>query len=266
MCYGGVPSHDPCRFELKQVMNMPAHNQPRLRARPAEITSNLRTLVIASFLIFAVFLSAGCRSNNSASAADPIFHDPALLLTQATNPAPAIPVQLDPRTASYATNLLQEGDVISINFQFSTNFNTVQKIALDGMLNLESVGPVKAAGFTVTELQAAVSRLYKPQIKDDVVTVKFVNASDSVYISGAVIRPGKVPLERPMTALEGIMEAGGFDPTRARLSRVIIVRIEDGNQKTYKLNLRNALKGYDKNPFYLKPFDIVHVPTKTFNF
>jgi polysaccharide biosynthesis/export protein len=176
------------------------------------------------------------------------------------------PLPPDIRTANYATNLLQEGDIVSITFQYSTNFNAVQKITLDGMLNLETVGPVKAAGRTVTELQTELARLYKPQVKDDVVTVKFISSGNSVYISGAVIRPGKVLMERPMTALEAIMEAGGFDPSRAKLSQVTVLRIEDGKQKAYKLDLKRALRGADERPFYLKPFDIVHVPTKTFNF
>src|SRR5208282_5723649 len=31
----------------------------------------------------------------------------------------------------YSTNCLQEGDVVSITFRYSTNFNTVQKIGID---------------------------------------------------------------------------------------------------------------------------------------
>ena len=155
---------------------------------------------------------------------------------------------------------------MSISFQYSTNFNVVQKITLDGMLNLETVGPVKAAGRTVMELQTELARIYKPQVKDDVVTVKVIASADGIYLSGAVIRPGKIPMERPMTALEAIMEAGGFDPNRANLTQVIVLRLEQGKQKSYLLNLKRALRGQDEDPFYLKPFDIIHVPTKTFNF
>ena len=62
------------------------------------------------------------------------------------------------------------------------------------------------------------------------------------------------------------MEAGGFDPNRAKLSEVTVVRIEGGRQKTFHLDLRRILRGHEEAPFYVKPFDIVHVPTKTFNF
>jgi polysaccharide export outer membrane protein len=172
----------------------------------------------------------------------------------------------DPRVVSYATNLLQEGDVVSITFQNATNYNATQKITLDGQLNLEGVGLVKASGKTVEALQADLFRLYKPLVKEDVITVKLLASSASVYVSGAVVRPGKVAMERPLTALEAIMEAGGFDPYRAKISDVHVLRLEGGQQHTYRLNLKRALDGTEKKPFYLQPFDIVHVPTKTFNF
>ena len=53
-----------------------------------------------------------------------------------------------PPPVSSGTNVLQEGDFVSITFQYSTNFNATQKIPLDGLLNLESIGPVKASGKT----------------------------------------------------------------------------------------------------------------------
>jgi polysaccharide biosynthesis/export protein len=177
-----------------------------------------------------------------------------------------VSVPLAPGDADYANNPLREGDVVNITFQYSTSYNTVQKIPLDGDLNLESVGVVKAAGKTPIELQKVLADLYRPEIKDDVVTVKLVSAVSSIYVSGAVFHPGKLDMERPLTALEAVMEAGGFDPNRAKLSDVSVVRIENGKQHTYHVNLARALRGKDENPFYLRPFDIVHVPSKTFNF
>jgi polysaccharide export outer membrane protein len=168
--------------------------------------------------------------------------------------------------APYATNLLQEADLVAITFEYSTNFNALQKITLDGILNLEAVGSVKASGKTVQQLQAELVKLYQPRVKDDILTVKLVAAANSVYVAGAVTRPGKIPLEHPMTVLEAVMEAGGFDPNRAKLSAVTVLRIEDGKQRSYKINLKQTLRGEIETPFYLKPFDIVHVPTKTFNF
>jgi polysaccharide export outer membrane protein len=236
-------------------MNVPPVNSSGWSINPGSHISAW-LLLKAALLLSAIFLIAGCQSPAA-------FPDPNLMVDGPATPAPA---QLDARAANYATNQLQEGDIVSINFQYSTNFNTIQKITLDGVLNLDTVGQVKAAGKTVAELQTELTKLYQPQVKGDVVTVKVISSGNSIYVSGAVIRPGKISMDRPMTALEAIMEAGGFDLSRAKLSQVIVVRLEDGKQKTFRLNLKQALNGADETPFYLKPFDIVHVPTKTFNF
>src|SRR5579883_856093 len=164
------------------------------------------------------------------------------------------------------TNLLREGDLVSIAFENSTNFNATQKIPLDGILNLETVGPVKASGKTPQQLQAELGRLYGPQTRNDPITVMLIAAATAVYVSGAVSHPGRVPMDRPMTALEAVMEAGGFDAAHAKLSDVTVVRIADGRQKTFHVDLKRVLQGKDDSPFYLRPFDIVHVPMKTFNF
>lgn len=177
-----------------------------------------------------------------------------------------LPAPPGPGMPNYTTNTLHEGDMVSITFQYSTNFNALQKITLDGFLNLESAGQIRAAGRTALELQAELARAYKPLVKDDVVTVKLLAAVDGVYVSGAVFKPGRIPLERPLTVMEAIMEAGGFDPNRARLSDVMVLRIEHGKQRSYAVNLKHVLQGREESPFYLRPFDIVHVPARTFNF
>jgi polysaccharide export outer membrane protein len=166
----------------------------------------------------------------------------------------------------YSTNLLHEGDVVDIDFQYSTNFSTIQKINLDGALNLNSVGMVKASGRTVMELQQEVARLYKSQVKDDVITVKLVSSGASVYVGGAVLRAGAVELGRPLTVLEAIVSAGGLDTSRAKLTDVKVVRIKRGKQLVYSVNLKRVLQGKDPQPFYLEPFDIIYVPAKTFNY
>ena len=181
-----------------------------------------------------------------------------------TQSSPEAPVY--PGTAAYATNNLLEGDVVNIAFQYSTNFNTIQRIGLDGKLNLQGIGLVQAAGKTTQQLQNDLTSLYQGQVKDDPVTIKIVTAEAAIYVAGAVTRPGKIALERPMTVLEAVMEAGGYDPYRADLSNVLVLRVENGHQKNYRVNLRRVLRGQEDAPFYVKPFDVIQVATKTFNF
>ena len=161
---------------------------------------------------------------------------------------------------------LREGDVVKIAFEGDTNLTTIAKLQLDGLINTPMVGDVKAVGRTVQELQADLMQRYKPLLKINEITVTLVSSAASVYLSGAVLRPGRILMDRPLTVLEAIMEAGGFDHTRAKPSAVTVLRIENGQQRHFELNLKRMMRGNDTTPFYLKPFDIVHVPEKTFNF
>ena len=172
----------------------------------------------------------------------------------------------DGQSGIYSTNELHDGDMVGIEFQYSTNFDTVQKIGLDGTFNLDMVGRVMAAGRTVTQLQQDLTKDYQPYAKGDVITVKIITSTACIYVAGSVLRPGPVELDRPLTVLEAIMDAGGFDNSRANLSRVTVLRIEDGSQQTYRINLNRVLDGRDPVPFYVRPFDIVYVPAKVFNY
>src|SRR5215831_15637083 len=91
----------------------------------------------------------------------------------------------DAGVANYSTNTLQEGDGLNITFQYSTNFNVVQRIALDGTLNLEAIGKIRAAGKTPQQLESELIKLYEPQGGKDIITVKVTSPAATVYISGA---------------------------------------------------------------------------------
>lgn len=157
---------------------------------------------------------------------------------------------------------LQEGDDLKVSFPGSANLDTIQQIRRDGKISLPLVGEVQAAGKTPDELQQNLIKLYAPQISSKEVIVTVESSAFPVYVTGCVIRPGKVSSDKPMTALEAVMEAGGFDYAKANLRDVRVIRLENGVSKSYTLNLKLALNGKEDKPFYLKPSDIVYVPEK----
>jgi polysaccharide biosynthesis/export protein len=214
----------------------------RVAASARSLFTFLGVLVIAAML-------AGCQQTQ------PVFnnaHPDAFA-------AAGVPVAV-------ASNRLQEGDAIRIAFEGDTNLNAVAKIQLDGSVMLPLIGAVKAAGKTLEELQADLRSRYQPLLRVNEINLTMAGTAASVYVSGCVLRPGRIAMDRPLTALEAVMEAGGFDFARARPNAVTVLRLEDGRQKHYRIDLKAALQGDDPSPFQLKPFDIVHVPEKTFNF
>jgi polysaccharide biosynthesis/export protein len=195
----------------------------------------------------------------------------ALACTFVACQAPSYPPQSSFNVLAASTPVmagnLQEGDVIQITFATSTNLNALQRIPLDGHISMQFVGRVKAAGMTPSQLTEVLEKLYQPQLRGaETITVTIVSNAAAVYVTGAVLRPGKIPLDRPFTVLDAIMEAGGVNTSRAKLSGVTVLRIEDGKRITRRVNLKRALAGTDTSLFYLKPYDIVYVPEKVINF
>jgi polysaccharide export outer membrane protein len=157
---------------------------------------------------------------------------------------------------------IREGDVLKIEFPGAPTLDTTQQVRRDGRITLSVVGEVKATDQTPSDLEKQLIQLYSTQLVDKEVTVTVVSSSISVFVNGAVIRPGKIVTDHAPTVLEAVMEAGGFDSTKADIKAVKVIRSEGGRTKIYIVNLKSVLDGVQSEPFYLKPSDIVYVPER----
>ena len=72
--------------------------------------------------------------------------------------------------------------------------------------------------------------------------------------------PGYIVTSGRITALEAIMESGGFNLQTANVKNILVIRSKDGERTGHRLNLKPALKGKTDQPYYLEPYDIVYVP------
>lgn len=156
---------------------------------------------------------------------------------------------------------LSPGDVVEVTFPGATNLNGIHRIGPEGSITMPLVGQVQAAGRTADELRTDLTRLYDKELKDKEVLVAIAGSGNAVYVTGAVLRPAKVPLDRPLTALEAIMEAGGFAETANR-KKVTVIRYEGGQNTPIPLNMDPLMKGGPVPQFFLRPRDIIHVPQK----
>jgi polysaccharide biosynthesis/export protein len=172
-----------------------------------------------------------------------------------------LPPSMPPGTNAPEAITLREGDVLKITFPGNANLNTTQPVRRDGMISMQLVGELKAAGKTPKELEKDLVDAYSTQLLSKEVTVEVQSSTFPVYVSGAVLRPGKVVFDHTVTVVEAVMEAGGPDSTKANLNAVAVTRMEAGQYRTYTLNVKQMMAGKTK-PFYLKPFDIVKVPER----
>lgn len=173
------------------------------------------------------------------------------------NSSPATPIPAD-AAASRPSGTLAPGDEIIVAFPGAPEMNTKQKIQANGKVSLPTIGDVSASGRSITSFQSQLTSMYQPHLQDSTVVVTLVSASAGVYVSGEVMRPGKIPLDRPMTALEAVMETGGFTKF-ANPKQVIVVRNEKGKNQRYVLNMNDALSGADSSAFYVRPYDVIYV-------
>jgi polysaccharide biosynthesis/export protein len=218
-----------------------------------QIVANIRCrFVLVALLplaLIAAGLLAGCENQSTSDAAN------SLKMPAAKTGAPAA------NTNESLT--LREGDVVKISFPGSPTLDTTQEIRRDGKINLPlGVGDVDAAGMTPAALEKKLVDLYAPQLSSKQVTVQVESSSFPFYVTGMVLHPGKILTDHPITALEAVMEAGGFDYAKADLKDVTVIRRENNIMRNYKLNLKAVLNGQQTDPFYLKPEDIVYVPER----
>lgn len=168
---------------------------------------------------------------------------------------PSIPAS---EMGSRPNGTLSAGDVIQVSYPGAPELNTTQRISATGRVSLPKVGDVSAAGKSVASLQSQLTGMYASQLQNPTVLVAVETAAAGVYVSGEVTRPGKIPLDRPMTAFEAVMEAGGFTKFADR-KRVVVVRTAGGKHQSYSLNLESTLDAMDHSAFYLRPYDTVYV-------
>ena len=206
----------------------------------------------------------GCHSRPVHSDAQPVpVHDP----SPAAPAVAAIPLTPAATGASAADNspsmVLREGDTVRITFPGAPSLDTAQAIRQDGKITLDMVGEMKAAGLTPKELEQQLLKAYSDQLVVKEVTVTVQTSQFIVYVTGAMLRPGKIISDRVLTPLEAVIEAG-IDNSRSNLKKVLVIREDKENGKTesFKLNLAAVMKGKPTVPFILKPYDKIYVPEK----
>jgi protein involved in polysaccharide export with SLBB domain len=174
------------------------------------------------------------------------------------------PAAQEPESAAPAPQLqeyvLQRGDEITIKvFNNSELLDTVV-VRPDGKITVILLDDVEAAGLTAAGLDAQLTAGYSKFFREPQVSVIVRSFSNlRVYVGGEVGTPGPVSLKGDITALEAILQVGGFRPT-ARMDSVILLR-NDGKDRpmAQKLNFKELLsKG--GSDIALQPFDVLYVP------
>ena len=197
---------------------------------------------ILGLLILVTFLFFGCASNQAA------LKD----RDERANLVPAKPVEY----------LIQEGDQLDIKFFYNPELNESVSVRPDGKISLQLVDEVQAAGRTPSQLDEVLTQKYANELKKPEITVIVRSfTGQRVYVGGEVGRPGLVDLTGGMTALEAIINAGGFKETAKPEAAILIRKGPDNKPTPIRIDLTRMMD--DQAPeqdVELQPYDIVYVP------
>jgi polysaccharide export outer membrane protein len=154
---------------------------------------------------------------------------------------------------------LRPGDTMMVSLLgIPEPINSNVQIDEQGLIRLQYIGAVTAAGLTASELSQA--------IRDAYITKKYyttldvaVNVTERyIYIGGEVQRPGKIVWSPDLTLAKAVQSAGGFT-LYAKETRVTLTR----DRKTTDFDVKLAQRQPQQDPL-LFPGDSIQVPRSAF--
>ncbi len=152
---------------------------------------------------------------------------------------------------------LQAGDEMDIKFFFNPELNETVFVRPDGKISLQLIDDVQAAGLTPSELDKVLSGAYAKELRKPEVTVIVRSfTGQQVYVGGEVQKPGPVVLTPGMTALQAVINAGGFQDT-AKLEEVLVIR---NGRADAPIPIRANLTQPITSDVMLQSHDVVYVP------
>ncbi|MCK5829559.1 MAG: polysaccharide biosynthesis/export family protein [Methylococcales bacterium] len=148
-------------------------------------------------------------------------------------------------------------------FRSATSSGNGNIVGEDGNIFFPYAGVIKAAGRTVEEIRAELTRKLAKYIERVQLDVRVADyRSQRVFVVGEVKVPGvQLVKDIPLTVLEAINQAGGV--TKESDRRNITLTRDD---KTYSINLLALYEGGDTSQnVLLQSGDVLNVPDREFN-
>ena len=210
---------------------------------------------MVSFAVCAGFL-AGCAGSTAST--------PTSVQNKIINQDVSSALQQVRSSQSY---VLQPGDLVDIQVYMEDNMNRMLRLSGNGTITFPLVGNIKLAGLTLEQAEQRLAHRLTSYIKHPQVSMLVKEyGNKTVYVLGQVSKPAaiQIPPEKALTVLEAITSVGGFTDV-ANTSKVRVLRVENGKQKTIDLDVTQITKQGNKNmDIALQPGDVVFVPQSMF--
>lgn len=153
------------------------------------------------------------------------------------------------------------GDALEVAVFEEPEISKSVTVRLDGRISLPLVGEFMAADKTPASLADTITRRLDKFVEAPNVTVILSESrSKNYYILGQIQEPGQYPIAQPITVLQAIARAGGFQEW-ADKSRIKIVSGPGDRQKVRYFNYDAFLEedGAEQN-MVIQPGDTIVIP------
>jgi polysaccharide export outer membrane protein len=186
----------------------------------------------------------------------------ALVCADAAAPHDAAGQTNAPVRSSLSEYRLNPSDVLDLDFRFTPELNQSVAIGPGGLIALQGVGEIQAAGLTLGELRRAIEQAYTPLLKNPLISVSLKDfKKPSVTVNGEVERPGQYELRGDMTLTEAIAAAGGLTESARHSTVWIFHRRADGVVDTRLIDVKRMWSSGSLNEDpRLYATDVIFVP------
>ena len=157
--------------------------------------------------------------------------------------------------------VIQPNDVLEVFVWKEPELTRKVFVRPDGRISFPLVQDMPAAGISPSDLKARIEERLKDYMDSPNVTI-IVEAIQSykIYVTGKVKKPGSMMVEKPVTVLQAIPLAGGFEEY-ANDSEITIIRHNGTENILLNFNYKDVIKGRKpEQNIVLRSGDVVVVP------
>jgi len=173
-----------------------------------------------------------------------------------------------PLAAQTTDYIIGSKEVLEIKVYEQPDLHQTVRVSEEGQINLVLIGEVKAAGYTVDELNGILTEKYREYIDHPQVSV-FIKEyhSKEINVLGEVRKPGLYHLTGRATLLELISQAGGL--TESGGENLTIIRGGHKGQEAVTINVdlaRILAGGTTEENVAVMDGDTIYVPRANYFF
>jgi polysaccharide biosynthesis/export protein len=154
----------------------------------------------------------------------------------------------------------------AVDARFGTGGQTrTATVTPEGTVQLVGIGSVPAQGLTIAELETEVNTryvdLFGPGVQVSVILQRF--APRYIWVAGEVAQPGQYEINQPLTVVQAIALARGFN-NGGNVREIVVFRRDDHWQlMATRIDVRGVFLGktpYPSDDIWLRDNDVVVVP------